>query len=728
MPSTNQKPDTDDDPYDLNNQSPKLVKKQVKKIQNTAIEEEYSFNRSESPSDRVLSSPESVLKFDFKSSTPIVVKQKSKTFGNDERNVPSPKFKKQSEKNKIRNFSPPCKSIFDKKTMSKVSLSSFNEKKFGSQDSLDSDSNYQIRSKVFKKKFEDLSLNNSISEPDLKNDPNSSLESVLMEPFLNKFEEELLKNSKSEVIKDLSQLNQAKSNLFQKYFKEIKNLTLKKSSPLKYDLSDEEKEPISKEKLKSLSKSQVPWQSLDYDSANTLLESVVQNLNTHLEEYPILFSKKGNKISQNQIKKWHDLLENLTLNELKSSKQTSNSNKQYLMNKKRQLIDKVSKKTSKTLSDLSHSCSELTKSVSKLYANVLVEDKEKEKEKETSKKKSKKKSLNDTLTDAISIGSAEILLTETKSKHKNQKLSSKVNDPVLEESQYVNENFFIKNDKANLRKTLDTNHKTKASFARKSTSKDLNESELNHFYNEIAESEMRSRQRQRERKREEEEETNESKKNLSDSMTDSATNLIFKKNVASIAKLKSPERRILYKDWFAIIKRMEKDPNFDLETLVRTRGRFTEHENIAYRDKLRCAKSEPNFGTFNLLSQQQTSMAKARSGINTAPARNNFDPGQKRLRRNFSDNTTSTANKPDLNSNEALKQKPVKKNSNKETKVEEVTVPSASALKLTLEKSDINRIKEILKKKDKSVIQDLTYLKVKTNQRKLLKKNELLSN
>lgn len=93
----------------------------------------------------------------------------------------------------------------------------------------------------------------------------------------------------------------------------------------------------------------------------------------------------------------------------------------------------------------------------------------------------------------------------------------------------------------------------------------------------------------------------------------------FRRNIASIAKLKSPERKILYNEWFTIIKRMERDPKFDLEALVRTRGRFTEHDHISYRDRLiskqqqqsgggtnsnrlRCARSEPNFTSMMYLT------------------------------------------------------------------------------------------------------------------------------
>lgn len=287
-----------------------------------------------------------------------------------------------------------------------------------------------------------------------------------------------------------------------------------------------------------------------------------------------------------------------------------------------------------------------------------------------------------------------------------------------------------------------------------------------HFYNEIAENESKNKHRNRERERTErssrcvETRVTEAKKvskTLTDeqqkskpsnqdllvlqqiaefsenpSLNDSQSNLIFKKNIASIAKLKSPERKILYKEWFSIIKRMEKDPKFDLETLVRTRGRFTDHENISYRDKLimngkqdklRCARSEPNFGAF--MYQNNNNMSRTRGGINTVPAttkggRSDVEANQ-RLRRNFSENTGNKVN-------------PVKSEgfleNNSSSKKENPVL--ASAVKLTLEKSDINKIKEILKK-DKSLISELKSKTKspaisKANQPRTLLKDSVLSN
>lgn len=279
----------------------------------------------------------------------------------------------------------------------------------------------------------------------------------------------------------------------------------------------------------------------------------------------------------------------------------------------------------------------------------------------------------------------------------------------------------------------------------------------------------------------------------------SAKNLAFKKNIASIAKLKSPERKILYNEWFTIIKKMEKDPKFDLEALVRTRGRFTEHDHIAYRDKLlekqhqrlRCARSEPNFHTMMSTAQSSSGLnglstdpnlmddklmmnkKNNRGGINTAPAVNrgahrkdnmngssqdlllfNVD-NNKKLKRNFSENAhdfhaqhqqqqsnfhntiSSNSSRTNLNRNCTIRSQSIsesnliiprnlknlflgaadsdsyslngsKQNNNAANKQDDLNSASLStALKLTLQKSDINFIKEILKKKDKNAISEI---------------------
>jgi hypothetical protein len=277
----------------------------------------------------------------------------------------------------------------------------------------------------------------------------------------------------------------------------------------------------------------------------------------------------------------------------------------------------------------------------------------------------------------------------------------------------------------------------------------------------------------------------------------SAKNLAFRRNVASIAKLKSPERKILYNEWFTIIKKMEKDPKFDLEALVRTRGRFTEHDHISYRDKLiekqhqrlRCAQSEPNFCSVAYLNKQNlndggggggglcaenmmsNSKKNDRGGINTAPAVNRGNRAgkemtssneifiEKKLKRNFSENAhdfghgghmmvnqsslgggQTTANKDlkrggaglvksdsfsDNNSNninnmgrgvvhapvqlesDACSVNSCSRQANNKQEDQNSAASLSTALKLTLQKSDINYIKEILKKKDKNAISEI---------------------
>ena len=243
-----------------------------------------------------------------------------------------------------------------------------------------------------------------------------------------------------------------------------------------------------------------------------------------------------------------------------------------------------------------------------------------------------------------------------------------------------------------------------------------------------------------------------------------------------LAKLKSPERKILYNEWFTIIKKMEKDPKFDLETLVRTRGRFTEHDRISYRNRLilkqqrlRCARSEPNFASMLSMSGgsggggETKSLGHARlasshdvisesNRMNTTPAmrhhhhfgttkqpvssilnttisslnhhRNHLnesfnepenEPNRMRTKAISStlgkQSTTTTSNAPNraINSN------------NLNTSINGVDSSNntlKSALKLTLQKSDINFIKEILKKKDKNAISELTNMAFAANNAK----------
>lgn len=220
-------------------------------------------------------------------------------------------------------------------------------------------------------------------------------------------------------------------HIFKKYLNDLRNLTVGRKSSLKLELStsqadedhhhnrhhrhrnsdddddedeqefaslDEEDEDISYsshngkkansklnkvyEKLRNQTKSQIPWQNLDPKSAQMLISTFLDH--TPAESLPALYSRKGNKISSNQVKKWHKVLEKVASETTATEKEQQNASsakisakssirmasKKFLITKKRQLLDKMSRRTSKTINDISHSCGELSRSVSKLYANV----------------------------------------------------------------------------------------------------------------------------------------------------------------------------------------------------------------------------------------------------------------------------------------------------------------------------------------------------------------------
>ena len=273
------------------------------------------------------------------------------------------------------------------------------------------------------KNINDLNNNEEYdNEENLNKSTSNSIESTLMEPFLVKFERELLKSSKSDMIKDFKNFKQqsstdsltsklkkqisdknsdaASGHLFQKYLKEIKNLTVRKKKG-KETVVTPKKAAINLLELRKLSKNQIPWNNLDIESADLLLSCIrIDESDDSAEEiiFPDLFSKNGNKISKNQVKRWYEILKSLKEEEMCASLATStrggsptklNSSKKFFMDKKRQILDKVvmSRKKSTTpktstkkmlkssiVDDFPYSnCDEVSHSVSKLYANGQIE-------------------------------------------------------------------------------------------------------------------------------------------------------------------------------------------------------------------------------------------------------------------------------------------------------------------------------------------------------------------
>jgi hypothetical protein len=205
----------------------------------------------------------------------------------------------------------------------------------------------------------------------------------------------------------------------------------------------------------------------------------------------------------------------------------------------------------------------------------------------------------------------------------------------------------------------------------------------------------------------------------------------MKKPSQLLAKLKSPERKILYNEWFAIIKKMDYDPKFDLEALVRTRGRFETHDNISYRDrlieqKLRTARSEPNFGAMQFLqpnSEQSSedSLDPNKPKKKRKPQQGNRDKsrahrtvhlGQSHAEMMKSESYCENMSrkwdigKPvrevDVRPEKVNKTKPQQQQQQQQQQQKQDT-PTKDGLKLTLHKSDVELIKEILKKKNKNL-------------------------
>lgn len=219
----------------------------------------------------------------------------------------------------------------------------------------------------------------------MTNNEFNELKAKNIEPYLVEFEAELLQSSKSEIIKDLSNMktklgksspkqqpptttnkNGSHHNgehIFKKYLNDLRNLTVgrKSSTNLSISCQDDEEEmsshmnrrvrhhndddddedekhhhhhhhddddedellneededelehihddddifnsstkkEIVEEKLRTLTKSHIPWQNLDPKSAQLLVSSYLDK--TSIEMLPSFYSRKGNKISSNQV-------------------------------------------------------------------------------------------------------------------------------------------------------------------------------------------------------------------------------------------------------------------------------------------------------------------------------------------------------------------------------------------------------------------------------------------
>jgi hypothetical protein len=166
----------------------------------------------------------------------------------------------------------------------------------------------------------------------------------------------------------------------------------------------------------------------------------------------------------------------------------------------------------------------------------------------------------------------------------------------------------------------------------------------------------------------------------------------------ALSNLKSPERQILYNDWFKIVKKMETDPKFDLEALIRTRGRFTDHEVISYRDRLLLSKG--GSGGKPIVANYVSSSNSGKSG-NSYTIESPFK-NSKQLTVAVNNSCSGTLGKGGAAA-VAVSSKAGGGGGGKAT---------GDSIKLTLEKSDINLIKGIMNKKGGKQIVDLTKLAI----------------
>jgi hypothetical protein len=472
-------------------------------------------------SDRELSSPESILvKNDFKSSTPIVVGgdtvteklrssrcQESFKNNNYERVIKSPKPLKSNAKKQqqqLRNKTSSNESLDYRRVSSQRNKKKQRQTILNASTSCESITNHMQTSFVALNSLNDLNNEEYDNENNNQNySDERSIESTLMEPFLVKFERELLKSSKSDMIKDFKNFKQqnvealtsklkkqisdskrgdpstASGHLFQRYLKEIKNLTVRKKEGRRKDENQSSTVKVAKLRpslnlleLRKMSKNQIPWNNLDIESADMLLGCIRVDESDDSNEdtiFPDLYSKNGNKISKNQVKRWYEILKSLkdemcaSLNNsiekshgggggsvgVVSSPVKLNSSKKFFMNKKRQIMDKVvlarkksstpktsTQKITKVADEFVYSnFEEISHSVSKLYANDQIE---KTKTRQTKQRNANKNDSNN------SAASSMLSYSSSSSSNSESESSNKTELGNEEISQYVNENFNLR--------------------------------------------------------------------------------------------------------------------------------------------------------------------------------------------------------------------------------------------------------------------------------------------
>ena len=460
------------------------------------------------------------------------------------------------------------------------------------------------------------------------------------------------------------------------------------------------------------------------------------------------------------------------------------SSKQYLINKKRELMDKVAKKMHHKKTTLQRTTIEPQMYANIDLTESLPEIKKNRKKKSEKKETRSTETLSEIINDGFYINEKSHRVEEVKKKQRtrsevpsvednNSLVREQMNTTTLSDQlEEVADRKRHNNDDDDDVDELNDSKIQKVNIRRRKPTLSQTFMNNDHFYNEINEVELKNTVRLKEQRKEDFDKKpakltvkpgsngvvarQENKMNTKPK-TSSSTNLTattrsgspikklppiangavvnpVKKTTAAehaknflrkpshlLAKLKSPERKILYNDWFAIIKKMDSDPKFDLETLVRTRGRFTEHDRISYRDrlqeqKLRSAKSEPNFGAMRYLSQQNSEQSSEDSmgGNGTRrpkthskpPHHGNHNRERSRAHRTVHLGPTKTTDvmmKSESYCENVGRKSWEMQNGEDGEQINNKTNSLSNKLKLTLQKSDVELIKDILKKKNKNI-------------------------
>lgn len=564
---------------------------------------------------------------------------------------------------------------------------------------------FQKKNSICKQSSNNLSKQQPQSnEPSVNNEDGFELkkedkESALMDPVLNNFEAEILRKTKTEILNDYN--NKAK---------QPKQLEFENNLKQSKELFDEKKKNLASpsqtvlEELKRLSEHNIPWDELESYSAISLLNRVRLNSDKQYNSLPIIYNTVGERIDSLQIRKWLKTLEDASKNVIKEPEKNEKPNETT-----QNQVKSFFKKPKKTEKKSPEKPVELEKVI---YKN------EPEKRRKNKIKPCEPEDEDDENESKFYINRSTKPNFELKTR--KPRTPSPDVDTIefsISESEFEQE---VEEKEVEADETIIV----------KSKEKNMNIDQIDHLYNEINENEMKTRKHRRNNYKNDENFDEGSKPRVNgrtnirkaatlngfpnepnhdeyepthattmkakshpmfdtkkhNSAAEAAKNFL-KKPINSLAKLKSPERKILYNEWMTIIKKIDSDPKFDLETLVRTRGRFTEHDAISYRDQLKSARSVPNFSDLqlSLLNNSNSNDDVRNHGkdyskkISTLPNRSLYQNEQKKSV-GIPNDTLPAYNE----------EKPV-------------LHPIKPKIKLTLKKSEIETIRDEIKKKHKNI-------------------------